>query len=392
MTTKPIYREGENFFVPSFQVTLDGTRLKAGILRDVLSVTYKDSVSDSGTGGSGDALDSFEMTINNWDAEARRFKYEPHSSSDYQGLFEPGRELDLSMGYFDNMRLMLRGLITSLEPNFTESGPATLSIRGLNVLHKFKKRQHTWTWPDTKKDSEIAFELGEQRETSSRPGLGIPVRIDENAKQREPSEFVFMNNQFDILFLIERARRRGYALHLRKDTGGGEYLYFGPSQEIRRVEYELEWGRSLCSFRPTFTTANQASSVTVRGWDRATQKTIEGKAQIPDDCRLNSDQSPVALKASQSEEVVTNRPVRNEQEARELAKNILNDVARDLVRGSGATVGLPDLRAGSRVVIKGLGPRFSGNYFVTSTSHTIDSNGYRTTFDSRREGPVEGGA
>jgi phage protein D len=387
MTSKPIYREGENFFVPSFLVTLDGTRLKAGILRDVLSVTYRDSVSDK---GEFNEFDSFEMTINNWDADAQKFKYEPHSSPDYKGIFEPGRELDLSMGYFNNMRLMLRGTIETLEPNFTESGPATLAIRGHNALKKFQKRQHTMKW-EKKKDSEIAREIGEQRESEDRPGLGVPVRVDESAQKREPAEFVFMHNQFDIVFLLQRARRRGYAVHLRKDPNGDEYVHFGPSQDLRHVEYELEWGRSLSSFRPTFSTANQASSVTVRGWDRATQKTIKGKARIPDDCAFNSDQAQVTTSASQIEEVVTDRPLRNEQEARELAKNILTGIASQLIKGSGSTIGLPDLRAGSRVVIKGLGPRYSGSYFVTSSAHTIDSNGYRTTFESRREGPVEGG-
>ena len=72
-----------------------------------------------------------------------------------------------------------------------------------------------------------------------------------------------------------------------------------------------------------------------------------------------------------------------------MAKDILCNFRRDLVRGSGATVGLPDLRAGNRIVIRGLGPRFSGSYFVTSSSHTIGPNGYRTTFESRREGPEE---
>ena len=50
-----------------------------------------------------------------------------------------------------------------------------------------------------------------------------------------------------------------------------------------------------------------------------------------------------------------------------------------------ATVGLPDLRAGKRVRVVGLGKRFSGLYFVTKTTHTIDDSGYQTQFTARRE-------
>ena len=65
---------------------------------------------------------------------------------------------------------------------------------------------------------------------------------------------------------------------------------------------------------------------------------------------------------------------------------ILCDKQKEMVRASGATVGLPDLRAGRRVQIVRLGPRFDGQYYVTETTHTIGDGGYRTEFKARREG------
>ena len=35
--------------------------------------------------------------------------------------------------------------------------------------------------------------------------------------------------------------------------------------------------------------------------------------------------------------------------------------------------------------IDGVGTRFSGRYFVTSTTHTIGDSGYTTQFECRRE-------
>jgi phage protein D len=55
------------------------------------------------------------------------------------------------------------------------------------------------------------------------------------------------------------------------------------------------------------------------------------------------------------------------------------------VTAQGTTVGLPDLRAGQRVRIKGVGSHFSGTYFVTDTTHTITDAGYTTHFSARRE-------
>lgn len=393
----PIYREGENFFVPTFEVKLAENDLPDAVMRDVMQVTYRDSIADSGGGqqsggGGSDQIDSFELVVNNWDADVQSFKYEPPSSSEYEELFTPGAELTLSMGYAGNMRVMLRGQITTIEPAFTESGPATLSVRGLNVLHKFRKKQHTWAWPETKKDSDIAVEIGQQRESADRPGLGIDVEIDEQARDSEPLEYVFMNNQFDISFLLDRARRRGYVVYLKRDPDhpDQEKLYFGPNPNVRQITYQLEWGRSLSSFRPTLTTANQVAKVTVKGWDRRARKAIEGTAQIPDDCPENRDLTAVARAVQGREEVITDRPVTDANDAKRLAKDILCNFRRDIVKGSGVTVGLPDLRAGNRVEIANLGARFSGTYLVTASTHTIGANGYRTNFDARREGTAGG--
>ena len=56
-----------------------------------------------------------------------------------------------------------------------------------------------------------------------------------------------------------------------------------------------------------------------------------------------------------------------------------------MVKVSGSTVGLPNLRAGSVVEIDGLGSRFSGRYFITATTHSIGDSGYTTQFECRRE-------
>jgi len=69
-------------------------------------------------------------------------------------------------------------------------------------------------------------------------------------------------------------------------------------------------------------------------------------------------------------------------------------MAKEMVKASGSTVGLPNLRAGSVLEIRGVGEkspsrpprgRFGGRYFVTQTTHTIADGGYTTQFECRRE-------
>jgi phage protein D len=68
-----------------------------------------------------------------------------------------------------------------------------------------------------------------------------------------------------------------------------------------------------------------------------------------------------------------------------LARETHEKIAKHMITGSGSTVGVPDLRAGSAILVEGVGKRFSGRYFVTSTTHKIDDSGYTTRFTGRRE-------
>ena len=73
------------------------------------------------------------------------------------------------MGYLGqtNMRRMMVGQVTSLEPNFPESGAPTLHINGLNQIHQLRGEQHTYSWTKNK-DTDIAIELGNKPVQSTR--------------------------------------------------------------------------------------------------------------------------------------------------------------------------------------------------------------------------------
>jgi len=401
-TAEPIWKGAqgeERFYVPEFVIAVrqgnpdvadvPAKPLPLTVVRDIKRVTYKDSLTE---------IDSFELEVNNWDAEKRALKYAGTLLDGKPGagpgeLFEPGRTLELHMGYHGELHLMMIGQVTTLEPTFPAGGPPSLVVHGLNVLHRYKKQQHTFAWFD-KKPSEIAEDVGRQKPSDDLPGIGIEVRTSREAKEHEQQEPVtFMSGQFDIVFLVELARRHGYSLLLREEKVARKvkrYLCFEPSADDRAPVYRLDWGFSLSSFTPTLQTARQVSQVTVRGFNRRTGRPISGTARWGQDgIVLNRDQQSVAQAVATNEEVVLDRPVRNAAEAKALARDLLLRQLKDMIKGSGSTVGLPLLRTGRTVEIGGLGVRFSGQYYVTETTHTIGDDGYRTSFSARRERPLE---
>ncbi|HWX65695.1 MAG TPA: hypothetical protein VNZ27_04620 [Rhodanobacter sp.] len=396
------------FYVPQFEVKIQGVGLPHDVLRDVIQVNYHDNIKE---------IDGFEITVNNWDSLTRQFKYVgAETQADLDGstadseryrLFDPcNKQVEVWMGYAGDLRLMLKGSFTTLEPSFNAGAP-TLNVRGLNALHQLRRKQYSTTWND-KRDSEIARNIATLTDStmgSNAKRFPMPLVIDSNAQGREEAiPYVAQSNQYDIDFLLARALRLGYVVYIREGDPSAsdpdqqqQHVYFGPSDGrgpgTRDVTFRLRWGASLTEFKPTLTTARQVRSVTVNGWDRTRKKAITVKASLSDrDLNVNTDMHKLIGACDPREEIVVDKPVHTEREAKQIAQAILKDRVKEIVKASATCVGLPDLRAGRKVVIEGLGERFNGSYFVTDSTHTINDSGYITKFNARREvtGNLEG--
>lgn len=385
MTATPIY-QGQTFLAPHFEIRLKGQDLGREVVRDVLEVTYKDDL---------EKLDSFELTLNDWDPVAREPKYSSPFGADGSPRrldadhdvpsFEPGAQLELRMGYYgaEDPTLMMVGQVVSITPSFPASGDPTLRVRALNLLFSLQRSQETMVF-ENKTDSEIAQEIAQ--------GLDIEIEIPPGQQaDEEPNEYAIVDNQYPILFLIARARRKGYDLYVKLEgEDATPKLFFGKKPTSDTV-YELEWGRSLVSFSPTLKTKGQVAKVTVRGWDptkTGDDRRITGEAtwqdlnpELPDPQVLGQIDSALA----QTHEEVVDQPIYSEQQAREMALGILRGIVQGLITGRGSTVGFPELRAGRRLHITGLGLRYSGDYLVTESTHAIGASGYTTQFAARME-------
>lgn len=382
--------EAHHFYAPFFLIKLDGEQLDTPVQRDVLQVSYHDSL---------DGIDTFDITLNNWDARERGqsiAKYIGPGRSEDSDLFEPGRKVEVFMGYHAARvptskprieRRMLVGEITTLAVNWPASGQPSLRVSGQNILRTLLTKQATHDYEE-KTDTQIA------REVFSRlPAHDVQRLRVQQARERETPRTVKQDNQFDIVFMLALARHSGYDLVLEEVRSNGRsesVLFFGAFEQDRRENtFVLEWGKSLIAFQPTLTIIKQVGAVTVRGWNPDTKERIVGTATLADlDTRiLNNRQREQRLQRAfeRRSETVVDRPVRSENEAKKLAKAALEKLVKQTITCSGTTVGFPDLRTGVEIELQGLGPTFNGHYTLTATTHTIGSNGYQTEFQARKE-------
>jgi uncharacterized protein len=369
--TTPIY-QGQDFYIPAFEVMVDNRKLGKQVIHDITQVTYRDSI---------EQVDTFDMVVNNWDAHTRDFKF---SDGD---TFSLGKRVELRMGYFGREQppLMIVGKITALRPSFPASGPPTLAVSGQSLLHDLRGEQRSKTY-ENMTDSQIARQIGSR--------LGFTVRTDAQAAAREERHaYLLQHNEYDLVFLFKRAERLGYEIFVDADsaTGGAQKdtLYFGPPLG-RQVVYKLDYRTTLIEFTPALDTNNQVGAVEYHGWDNVNKQHVSHTAKRDQASTKPLQNTPGQAAADKSvakrREVISNRPVSTPQEARTVATETNERITRNTLTGSGSTVGLPKLRAGVAVQISGVGKNYSGRYFIMSTTHTIGDGGYTTQFECRRIG------
>jgi Bacteriophage probable baseplate hub protein len=348
MTEPALQKERD---APSFKVLVGGSELPDEAALDILEVRLSDYVEGAG---------SFTVVFNNWNSQTQEFKYVDGD------LLAEGTEIEVKVGFVDDQRSLMKGEVTALEPEFAAGAAPTLRIHGYDLSHRFRRGRNTRSFANMK-DSQIAEQIASE--------LGLRAQADDSEITHE---YVLQNNLSDVDFLLERARRIGFELTVKDKT-----LNFRKKSNNKDKLVSLDFGLTLTSFYPRLNTLSQVSDVVVQGWNPKTKEAISGKAQPGDE---NSKMGG-KLGASISKEAffkatafVVNRPVFTEGEAAQIAKGKFNEMAVGFITGEGTAIGNTDIRAGEVIELKGLGKRFSGLYYVTSSTHEVGPKGYRTRF------------
>jgi phage protein D/phage baseplate assembly protein gpV len=286
---------------------------------------------------------------------------------DDQNLLKLGAEVEIKI----NNEVLIKGEITSLEPDFTEEGNAVLLVRGYDKSHRLHHVRRTKTYLQIE-DSSLASQI------AGNVGLGSDVDTTSTTY-----EYVMQSNQTDMEFLRSRAMRIGYQVYVED----GKLCFKKYPVSAKGNPVELEWGRDLLHFRVRMVAGRQPKQVTVRGWDPDTKQAILGQANAPSSTENQGGITQAGgVAASQAfgsdgENVVVNSPVEVQGEADTLAKGLLDATHGNFIHAEGECTGNPRIKAGGVVDVQGVGTRFGGKYLVSSATHVYNVEaGYRTTF------------
>jgi phage protein D len=341
--------------LPDFALKVNGAELSAKALEDVRSITVEEDL---------DALSMFTVELYNWDAERLQVSWSDSSQ------FAVGGEVEVWLGWVDDLERVMLGEITGLEPSFTSEQPPMLTVRGYDHRHRMGRSRRTRTFLQMK-DSAIAAQMARE--------AGLRAQAQDT---RTTLAFVVQSNQTDWELLRQRAGLIGWEVYVRDKV-----LYYRPPGHTARPSARLSLGEDVTEFTPRLSSLGQQSQMTVRTWDVKRKEVIVGSAAAGQEEAMGRVSGPSASRRAwgAAPAAIVDRSVRTRAEADQIALGQFKQSALGYVQGTVVCTGRADLHAGRVVEIEGAGRAFSGPYYVTSVSHTLSqAEGYRTSLTVER--------
>jgi len=193
-------------------------------------------------------------------------------------------------------------------------------------------------------------------------------------------------NQSDLSFLRERARSVDSEIWLDDRT-----LYCKTRSKRNNGTVKVSYGAELREVSVIADLAGQRTSVSLNGWDISGKSamTYEAKEQVISG-ELNGDSSGISILKSSfgdRKEAVAHTVPLSSSEAQAEAEAVMRMTARRFVVARGVAIGDAKLRVGTYVDMQGLGPLFSGKYYLCQVKQMFDgTQGFRTEFTAERPG------
>jgi uncharacterized protein len=386
-------------YVPEFTININGQPMPPMVRSSVISVKFEDGR---------DASNRVEISIANADLRFLRnhirglgfspfptaitFGPVPVASISPVGTFDIDNKVSLAIGYAPNAPTdVFLGEITGVDVNYPNGGMPTMTVVAhdyMNRLQNGKISRGFGFLPDfliavILSAENLLIPLIDPTIIAASTAIAVVNFIfgGTGRKQAGRSDFDMMKEiaaTYDADFWVD-----------------GNFMYltrFIDKDYSPRLT--LTWGQNLLEFSPKVTTIGQVAGVGMRFTLREIPLDFLVSVYYDFDSEsLGFLVLPGAAAASAGALIgplltLIDQPIGTPADIVNSALVITNELRSKInnrLTGSGSAIGDPRIRAGAMIQLDGLGPDFSGNYRVVSATHSIDSSGYRTSFQVRKE-------
>ena len=338
---------------PFMELRLNGRSLQANALKYLLSVELKESQTDL------DAV-TIQLAV-------------PEKPWEVLSLAEPGSTFEVLLGYNNVPMRSVFGDIIEISHSRSTSAPWTMSLQGVDCLHRLKDKQRATPWEGT--HSKIVQDIAAD--------VGLPAEVQEVSTT---GGFAVQLEEDYATFLSRLAKTNNYFVRIEKmgPTDAQPTLRFGRRSLLSFSKaVTLTWGREIEKVDLKYSLEGMVGEVVVQGRNYEKDDNFSGKADTGELRRISGgDTGPeMATRAFGARSfTVDNSTEQVEGDAKERATAELQERAEKFLTGSIDCIGLPEARSGAELLVLGASWPFSGKFLIEETTHSFDpGSGYHTS-------------
>jgi hypothetical protein len=284
--------------------------------------------------------------------------------------FEFGKSLRIKYG----QDVLFEGRISALEGKFPRGSAPQIGVLAEDRMQDLRMKRRTRSF-------ENATDADVFRKIAGEHGLSANVTVP-GPKHRLLAQI----NQSDLAFLRERARTLAAELWIEQGV-----LRVETRTNRQGALHRMTYGLELREFSVLADLAHQRTSAAVCGWDVGSKSRLKFEAN--DSLlsgELNGDSSGASILKSafgeRKESLVHTVPLGSADSQAE-AESYFRLTGRRFVVGRGLAGCDGRLRVGRQVELLGLGPLFSGKYYLSEVRHQLlGPSGFETEFTAERPG------
>lgn len=362
MNFTDLQKKNKGFLVPQYSISVDGNDIAPS---DFPVIDLKADMSAG-----------FEMSACTFVLAALFDQKNGKFTKDIFTQFKPGKVVDVKMGYGSNAGVF-KGYVNSIAFDFDgQSGPHVtvqcLDAKGALVNNR------TWKSYGKQNVKAIVAAILKEKCGSYATISGIDSKFDSSETDAAKESPQIKQSMDDYNYIIAFAKKTNNSFCVIYDK-----LYFCENLSAKATaKVGLKWGESLLSFSTEVNISDQIGTVQVYGDDPVTQESFTAKADtIAGQGESGSDMAAVV----KGKTLVVKEPeVKNKTQAEDFAKHTLEAHAGQLSKCSGSTIGIPQIAAGDKIEISGMGKGLDGDYYLNHVTHRINGQGYITSFRASR--------
>jgi phage protein D len=251
---------------------------------------------------------------------------------------------------------IMDGIVAAIGGNFAQAKPPELTVVLEDRFAGFRLTSHTQTYEHLT-DADLVQRI------AARHGLEAVIEY-----QGPTIKTISQLAQSDLSFLRARARICNAELWL-----AGSQLHFRARPNSDADVRLLAYGQTLHSFTVSADMTSQPSQVIGSAWDVATKSaTFVASADPAISSFLRGGTSGLQIATSRIGQRVLSAPL-VAPSAQVQADAVLRSHAQRFVVGQGTADADARIVVGANIKLSGLGPLFSGHYYISEVNHVFDT-------------------